>query len=71
MTAETVSGFLTAGIKQVLLPSGLTPLNGELIDDLVADIIATEGKHVEVSRQAIERLTTQYPALAERYGDPS
>lgn len=41
---------------------------GDLIDDLVADIIDSANRHVGVARDSIERLTS-YPALAERYGD--
>lgn len=42
---------------------------GDLVDDLVADLIDAEQRHVRVATETLEKLTTQYPQLAERYGD--
>ena len=44
-------------------------IDDALIDDLVADIIDQSGQHMKVAQDAITRLTTEYPALTERYGD--
>lgn len=47
----------------------MSEISGDLVDNLVADIIDHAGKHVKVAQDAIERLTTQYPELTDRYGD--
>lgn len=42
---------------------------GPVLDRLVALFVATESGHAEVTRQGVEALTTEFPELAERYGD--